>query len=78
MIDFFLEYGLFLAKLSTVAVIFVVVLGFVFSMARRGGSENGLSVENLNKRFDGLADAVGNLCACGFGLFLSGIAESTL
>jgi len=58
MIDFFLEYGLFLAKLSTVAVIFVVVLGFVFSMARRGGSENGLSVENLNKRFDGLADAV--------------------
>jgi serine protease SohB len=58
MIDFLLEYGLFLAKLATVAVILVVVLGFVFSMARRGGNENGLRVENLNKRFDGLGDAI--------------------
>ena len=58
MIDFLLEYGLFLAKLATVAIIFVIVLGFIFSMARRGDNDNGLSVENLNKRFDGLGDAI--------------------
>jgi len=58
MIEFFSDYGLFLAKLTTVAVILLLVLGFVIATAKRGAHHDGLDVENMNKRFENLGDAV--------------------
>jgi serine protease SohB len=58
MMEFLSNYGLFLAKLTTVAVIVIVVVGFIIASARRGTQHDGLDVENINKRFDNLGDAV--------------------
>jgi serine protease SohB len=58
MIEFFAEYGLFLAKLTTVSVIVLVVIGIAVASARRGSQHDGLEVEDLNKRFDNLGDSV--------------------
>ena len=58
MMEFLSNYGLFLAKLMTVAVIVIVVVGFIIASARRGTQHDGLDVENINKRFDNLGDAV--------------------
>jgi len=56
MLEFFADYGLFLAKIATVAVIIVAVAGIVIASTRRGLHSEGLSVEHLNKRFEGLGD----------------------
>ncbi len=58
MVEFLADYGLFLAKLMTVAVIVLVVVGFIVATAKRGAQQGGLDVENLNKRFENLGDAV--------------------
>ena len=58
MVEFLADYGLFLAKLMTVAVIVLVVVGFIVATAKRGAQQDGLDVENLNKRFENLGDAV--------------------
>ncbi len=58
MIEFFLDYGLFLAKLGTVAVIVLVVTGLIIASAKRGAHQEGLTVEHLNKRFEDLGDTV--------------------
>jgi serine protease SohB len=58
MIEFFAEYGLFLAKLTTVSVIVLVVIGIAVASARQGSQHDGLEVEALNKRFDNLGDSV--------------------
>ncbi|MFL2546322.1 MAG: protease SohB [Candidatus Rariloculaceae bacterium] len=58
MLEFLLNYGLFLAKFATVAILIMVVAGFIFASARRGTHPDGLDVENLNKRFENLGDAV--------------------
>jgi len=58
MLEFLADYGLFLAKIATVAVIIVAVAGIVIASTRRGLHPEGLSVEHLNKRFEGLADAL--------------------
>ncbi len=58
MVEFLADYGLFLAKLTTVAVIVLVVVGFIVASAKRGAHQDGLDVENLNKRFQNLGDAV--------------------
>lgn len=58
MMEFLSNYGLFLAELTTVAVIVIVVVGFIIASARRGTQHDGLDVENINKRFDNLGDAV--------------------
>ena len=58
MVEFLADYGIFLAKLTTVAVIVLVVVGFIVASAKRGAHQDGLDVENLNKRFQNLGDAV--------------------
>ncbi len=58
MFEFFADYGLFVAKLATVAVIVLVVAGFVIASTKRGVHHDELDVENLNKRFENLGDAV--------------------
>lgn len=58
MIEFLFDYGLFLAKLGTVAVIIVVVVGVIAASAKRGIHQEGLSVEHLNKRLEALGDTV--------------------
>lgn len=58
MTQFFFDYGLFLAKLGTVAIIVVVVAGVIAASAKRGMHQEGLTVEHLNKRFEALGDTV--------------------
>ena len=58
MLAFLADYGLFVAKLTTVAVIVVVVAGIIISTAKRGAHHDDLEVENLNKRFESLGDAI--------------------
>ena len=58
MIEFLFDYGLFLAKIGTVAVAIVVVVGIIVASAKRGAHQEGLLVEHLNKRLEGLGDTV--------------------
>ena len=58
MLEYVFDYGLFLAKLGTVAVAIIVVGGFIFSEMRRGAEQRGLIVEHLNRRFEELGDTV--------------------
>ena len=59
MLEYVFEYGLFIAKLGTIVLAVVIVGGFIFAELRRGGSEQrGLSVENLNRRYEELGDTV--------------------
>jgi len=63
MIEFFAEYGLFLLKVVTVVVGIIVVI-VVAASAGRKGTQEGLEVENLNKKHESLVetllDAVSN------------------
>ncbi len=58
MMEFLSEYGLFLAKLATVVVAIVVVIGFAFAASKRSSQQDGLDVQNLNRRFEKLGDAI--------------------
>ncbi len=58
MIEFLTDYGLFLAKLTTAAVIVLIVVGFIVASTKRGADRDGLDVENLNKRIENLGDVV--------------------
>ncbi|TDJ43736.1 MAG: protease SohB [Gammaproteobacteria bacterium] len=58
MIEFLTDYGLFLAKLTTAAVIVLVVVGFIVASTKRSVHQDGLDVEDLNKRFENLGDVV--------------------
>jgi serine protease SohB len=58
MIEFLFDYGLFLAKLGTAAVTIVVVVGIIVALTKRGAHQEGLLVEHLNKRLEGLGDTV--------------------
>jgi len=57
MIEFFAEYGLFLLKVVTVVVGIVVVIVVAASAGRKGAQE-GLEVENLNKKHESLVDTL--------------------
>lgn len=57
MVEFFAEYGLFLLKAITIVVAIVVVIAFAASAGRKAAHE-GLTVEHLNKKFEGLADTL--------------------
>jgi serine protease SohB len=54
MIEFLSEYGLFLLKVATVVVGIVVII-VVAASAGRKGTQEGLEVENLNKKHESLA-----------------------
>ena len=58
MIEFLSEYGLFLAKVGTVVIALLVVIGFGVATTKRGAQHDGLEVENLNRRFQKLGDAI--------------------
>ena len=57
MIEFLAEYGLFLLKVITVVVGIVVII-VVAASAGRKGSQEGLEVENLNKKHESLAESL--------------------
>ena len=58
MLEYFFDYGLFLAKLGTLALAIVVVGGFIIAEVRRGAEQDGLTVQNLNRRFEDRGDTV--------------------
>ena len=51
MMEFFLDYGLFLAKTITLVILLVVVLGFIVSLAVRGQHADRLQVKNMTRRY---------------------------
>ena len=57
--QFFAEYGLFLLKVLTILTAVVVVIAVAASAGRKAHHE-GLEIENLNKKFRTLADALRN------------------
>ena len=57
MVEFLAEYGLFLLKTVTIVVAIIAVLATAASVQRKAHHE-GLEVENLNKKYRGLADAL--------------------
>jgi len=57
MIEFLAEYGLFLLKVITVVVGIVVII-VVAASAGRKSSQDGLEVENLNKKYESLAESL--------------------
>ena len=57
MIEFFAEYGLFLLKVVTVVVGIGVVI-VVAASAGRKGTQEGLEVENLNKKHESLVETL--------------------
>jgi len=59
MIEFFANYGLFLLKAITIVIAVVVVIA-VAAMAGRKAAHEGLEVENLNKKYRELGDALRN------------------
>lgn len=59
MLEYALDYGLFLAKLGTVAVAIIFVGGFIVAEMRRGAEQRGLTIEHLNRRFEELGDTLG-------------------
>ena len=57
MAEFFADYGLFLLKTVTVVIAIVAVI-VAAAAAQRRVTHEGLEVENLNKKYRGLADAL--------------------
>jgi len=58
MIEFFLEYGMFLAKVVTVVVSIAVILILIAGISRRSRSGQGLTVEKLNDKYREMADVL--------------------
>jgi serine protease SohB len=57
MSEFFFEYGLFFAKILTIVIAIIVIIGVAAAAGRRAHHE-GLEVENLNKKYQSLAKAL--------------------
>jgi serine protease SohB len=58
MTEFFADYGLFLLKAVTVAGALVFVIAAAVAASRKAGSQEGLEVESLNKKFRSRAQAL--------------------
>ena len=60
MLDYLLQYGLFLAEVTTVVIAIGVVIGFLFNAIRhaREYAAEHLQVKNLNRRFEQMADVL--------------------
>ena len=56
--EFFAEYGLFLAKLLTATAVIVVGFALLVGIGRRGGHGEGLEVRHLNARLEEQADVL--------------------
>lgn len=57
MSQFLADYGLFLLKVATIVVAIVLIIGAAASASRKAGQE-GLEVENINKKYKSLASAL--------------------
>ncbi len=57
MTDFFLNYGLFLAKTGTIVAAIVLVVGFIVTMSskKQGESKDSFEIKKLNKKYDDIA-----------------------
>ena len=49
MLEIFSEYGLFLLKVVTILISFIVLISFV-AASKKNSNQEGLDVENLNKK----------------------------
>lgn len=58
MIEFFAEYGLFLLKTVTIVVALVVVIGSAAAAGRKASHQEGLEIEDLNKKYRSMASAL--------------------
>ncbi len=54
--DFLIEYGMFLAKLGTIAILLVLVVGTVIMVIMRGKGDSGhLSINNINEKYEAMS-----------------------
>jgi serine protease SohB len=58
MTEFLSDYGLFLLKTVTIVAAIVVVLGAAAAASRKAAHREGLEVEDLNKKYRGLANSL--------------------
>ena len=58
MTEFFAEYGLFLLKTLTIVVAIVVIIGSAAAAGRKAAHQEGLEVEDLNKKYRSMAGAL--------------------
>lgn len=58
MTDFFLQYGLFLAKTLTLVAAVLIVLAIGFAISRRSRITEKLEVKNLNDKYDSMRNAL--------------------
>ncbi len=58
MIEFFAEYGLFLLKTVTIVVAVIVIIGSAAAASKKAAHQEGLEVENLNKKYRSMANAL--------------------
>ncbi|MEO1926855.1 MAG: protease SohB [Gammaproteobacteria bacterium] len=54
--DFLTDYGMFLAKLSTVSILFVIIVGaLIFILIRAKGDNEHLTIKNINERYEAMS-----------------------
>jgi serine protease SohB len=58
MTAFFAEYGLFLLKTATIVIALVVIIGVIASASKKSGTQEGLEVEDLNRKYRAIARAL--------------------
>jgi serine protease SohB len=58
MTEFIADYGLFLLKTATFVVAIVVVIGVIASAGRKAADQEGLEIEDLNRKYQSLASAL--------------------
>lgn len=58
MVQFFIDYGLFLAKTATVVIAILFIIGAFFFFAQKEKALEQIQIKNLNKKYKDLADAL--------------------
>lgn len=58
MTEFFAEYGLFLLKTATIVIAIVAIIGAAASAGKKASQHEGLEIENLNKKYRTMANAL--------------------
>ena len=58
MTEFFAEYGLFLLKTLTIVVAIIVIIGSAAAAGKKASHQEGLEVEDLNKKYRSMASAL--------------------
>ncbi len=58
MIEFLVEYGLFLLKTATIVIAIVVIIGAAAAVSKKAAHQEGLEIEDLNKKYKAMANAL--------------------